>query len=220
MSKQPGAEVLHETIMPGLDANIVRMYKRTEDGTLVFREAWIDAGGSGDADGAQAPEIYFVLNHGTVGHISTSKDAVVGTLEEAEAMLAAFALQCAEDGYAVLERSEQFLVVAQFALKSDRVSERDQHLAKRVKDSLTPHLAWRGSGVLEKVEFTAAPHGLGRLNIYIVAPDPARAVANIKVCVREEKLDFTKLTIAAGPIDEPDALRAKHSATGSTAFSL
>lgn len=227
MSEHPSTEALHETILPGLDANIVRMYKRTEDGTLVFREAWIDAGANdAAADGTDAAaeaapaEIYFVLNHGTVGHISTSKDAVVGTLEEAEAMLAAFAVQCAEDGYAVLARGEQFLVVAQFALKSNRVSERDQHLAKRLKDSLTPHLAWRGSGVLEKMEFTPAPHGLGKLNIYIVAPDAARAVANIKVCVREEKLDFTKLTIAAGPIDDPGALRAKHSPTGTTTFSL
>lgn len=219
MSEQPSNEALQETILPGFDANIVRMYKRNEDGTLVFREAWIDAGAHED-DADAATEIYFVLNHGTVGHISTSKDAVVNTLEEAEAMLAAFAAQCAEDGYAALEREDQSLVVAQFALKSDRITERDQHLAKRLKDSLTPHLAWRGSGILEKIEFTSAPHGLGKLNIYIVAPDPARAVANIKVCVREEKLDFTKLTIAAGPIGDPGALRAKHSSTGSTAFSL
>ncbi len=220
MSKHNSTEVPLETTLAGLDANIIRMYKRDDDGALVFREAWVDAGAHETAADGATPEIYFVLNHGTVGHISTSKDAVVNTLEEAEAMLAAFAVQCAEDGYAELKREEQSLVVAQFALKSDRVSDRDQHLAKRLKDSLTPHLAWRGSGVLEKFEFKPAPHGLGKLNIYIVAPDPARAVANIKVCVREEKLDFTKLTIATGPIDDPSALRAKHSPTGTTVFSL
>ena len=224
-----GTEANNQTILAGLDPNIVRMYKRDKDGALIFREAWVDAGGAGDPDqgdpdhdeaSIQAPEVYFVLNHGTVGHISTSKDAVVNKLEDAEAMLAAFAEQSLQDGYAELTRAEQFLVVAQFALKSDRVSDRDKHLAHRVKDTLTAHLAWRGSGVLEKMEFTAAGHGLGKLNVYIVAPDAARAVANIKVCIREEKLDFTKLSVATGPIDDPSALRAKYSPTGGTAFSL
>lgn len=216
------SELINETILAGLDPNIVRMFKRGDDGALVFREAWVDAGGAEETDetSGPAPEIFFVVNHGTVGHISTSKDAPVDTVEEAEAMLAAFAEQGAEDGYAVLTREEQSLVVAQFALKSDRVSDRDKHLANRVKETLTAHLAWRGSGVLEKIEFKTAGHGLGKLNVHIIAPDAARAVANIKVCIREEKLDFTKLTVATGPIDEPDALRAKHSATGGTAFTL
>ncbi|MHA7176143.1 hypothetical protein ACX80D_05760 [Arthrobacter sp. Sr24] len=230
MSEHNSTEQHTETILAGLDPNIVRMYKKDDAGVLTFREAWVDAGGAGETDGATGNNaggnnaagegVFFVVNHGTVGHLSTSKDAPVATLEEAEAMLAAFAAQCLEDGFAVLERSEQSLVVAQFALKSSLVSERDKHLANRAKDSLTAHLAWRGSGILEKYEFVPAPHGLGKLNIYIVAPDAARAVANIKVCIREEKLDFTKLTVATGPIDDPSALRAKHSATGGTAFSL
>lgn len=226
MSEQNSTEVINETVLAGLDTNIVRMYKTDDEGALIFREAWVDAGGAGDPDAeedgkdAEASLVYFVVNHGTVGHLSKSKDVVVDTVEEAEAMLAAFAEQCGEDGYAVLKREDQSLVVAQFALKSGRVSDRDKHLAQRVKDALTPHLAWRGSGVLEKFEFKAAPHGLGKLNVYIVAPDPARAVANIKVCIREEKLDFTKLSVATGTIDQPETLRAKHSPTGGTAFSL
>lgn len=206
------SEIINQTILEGLDPNIVRMYKKNDDGALVFREAWVDAGGE---DG-----VFFVVNHGTVGHISTSEDMAVESLEEAEGMLAAFAAQCTDDGYAVLARGEQSLVVAQFALKSDRVTDRDKHLAMRVKDALTVHLAWRGSGVLEKLEFTPAPHGLGKLNIHIVVPDAARAVANIKSCIREEKLDFTKLTIAAGPIDDPTALRVKHSPSSGTVFAL
>lgn len=213
-------EQSNETILAGLDPNIVRMYKKNDDGTYVFREAWVDAGGAGGEDAEAPAEIFFVVNHGTVGHISTSKDMEVKTIEEAEGMLTTFAEQCVADGYALLERADQMLVVAQFALKSDRISDRDKHLAHRVKETLTAHLAWRGSGVLEKMEFTAAGHGLGKLNVYIVAPDAPRAVANIKVCIREEKLDFTKLTVATGPIDDVAALRAKHSPTGGTAFSL
>lgn len=212
-------EQSNETILAGLDPNIVRMYKKNDDGAYVFREAWVDAGGA-DGDAEAQGEVFFVVNHGTVGHISTSKDMEVKTLAEAEGMLATFAEQCLADGYALLAREEQTLVVAQFALKSDRITDRDKHLAHRVKETLTAHLAWRGSGVLEKMEFTAAGHGMGKLNVYIVAPDAPRAVANIKVCIREEKLDFTKLTVATGPIDDVTALRAKHSPAGTTAFAL
>ncbi|WP_104111617.1 hypothetical protein [Arthrobacter sp. N199823] len=220
------SEFINETILAGLDPNIVRMFKKDDAGALLFREAWVDAGGGEDNEGAEenevvvAPEIFFVVNHGTVGHVSTSKEVAVASLEEAEGMLAAFSEQSVADGFAPLARDDQFLVVAQFALKNDRVSDRDKHLAFRVKESLTAHLAWRGSGVLEKMEFTAAGHGLGKLNVYIVAPDAARAVANVKVCIREEKLDFTKLTVATGPIGDVAALRAKHSPTGTTHFSL
>ncbi|SEE23720.1 hypothetical protein SAMN04489740_0943 [Arthrobacter alpinus] len=220
MSDNNSSEQSNQTILAGLDPNIVRMYKKDDAGALVFREAWVESFSGEETDGADAPETYFVVNHGTVGHVSTSKEVSVETLEEAEGMLAAFTEQCITDGYAVLAREEQSLVVAQFALKSDRVSDRDKHLANRVKETLTAHLAWRGSGVLEKMEFNPAGHGLGKLNVYIVAPDAARAVANVKVCIREEKLDFTKLTVATGPIDDPSALRAKHSPTGGTAFSL
>ncbi|MHA7305896.1 hypothetical protein ACX80E_11725 [Arthrobacter sp. TMN-49] len=206
------------------DPNIARMYKRDDAGAWTFREAWIDAGmpqeNGGEAVAAESAAVFFVLNHGTVGHQSTSKDAPAASLEEARGMLAAFAEQCAEDGYSVLSREEQFTVVAQFALKSDRITDRDKTLAASAKAALTGHLAWRGSGLVEKVEFTKGPHSTGKLNVYILAPDPARAVANIKVCIREEKLDFTKLSVAVAPADQLSELRAKHSTSGSTAFSL
>ncbi|MHA7270522.1 hypothetical protein [Arthrobacter sp. HLT1-20] len=207
-----------------LDPNIVRMYKKDDAGAWTFREAWIDAGMPQEDDAEAAPaeptEIYFVVNHGAVGHQSTSKDVRAASLDEARGMLEAFAAQCAEDGFAVLGRDEQFTVVAQIALKSDRVTDRDKTLGASAKAALTAHLAWRGSGIVEKIEFTKGPHSTGKLNVYILAPDPARAVANIKVCIREEKLDFTKLTVAVAPADQLDELRAKHSSSGSTAFSL
>lgn len=204
------------------DANIVRMYKTDDGGALVFREAWVDAGdteedGEGDAEGDGT---HFVLNHGTVGHQSTSKDAAVDSAEEAFGMLAAFKGQCLADGYAELSRDEQFAVVAQFALKNARVTDRDKYLEEKAREALTAHLAWRGSGVVEKTEFTAGPHSTGKLNIYILAPDAARAVANIKACIREEKLDFTKLSVGVALANDLGAIKAKHSPNGTTAFTL
>ncbi|NVM97867.1 hypothetical protein [Arthrobacter sp. SDTb3-6] len=196
------------------DPNIVRLYRKDDGGALVFREAWVDEGVTGE-DGA-----WFVLNHGTVGHQSATRESETATAEEAFGMLAAFKEQCLADGYAELGRGEQFLVVAQFALKNDRVTDRDRYLEEKAREALTAHLAWRGSGIVEKTEFTAGPHGTGKLNIHILAPDAARAVANIKVCIREEKLDFTKLSIGTAPANDPGALKARHSPSGGTAFTL
>ncbi|MDD0857619.1 hypothetical protein NHF46_07370 [Arthrobacter alpinus] len=38
------SEFINETILAGLDPNIVRMFKKDDAGALVFREAWVDAG--------------------------------------------------------------------------------------------------------------------------------------------------------------------------------
>lgn len=208
---------------PVADANIVRMYKKGDDGHLVFREAWVDAGVPDEGEDEVAAEdalIYFALNHGTVGHQSTSKEVEVKTVEEAHGMLEAFQAQCIEDGYALLSRDEQFVVVAQFALKTAVVGERDKYLEEKAREAIIAHLAWRGSGVVEKTEFVEGPHKTGKLNIYVLAPDAARAVANIKVCIREEKLDFTKLTVGVAPANDLTAFRAKHSPSGSTVFTL
>ncbi|WP_240629882.1 hypothetical protein [Specibacter cremeus] len=201
------------------DAGIVRVYKTDDGGTLVFREAWVDAG-AGDEGSGNAVPAYFVVNHGTVGHQSTSRERAVASGEEARGLLDAFTAQCAEDGYAALVPAEQWWVVAQYALKSDRVTDRDKYLDHKAREALTAHLAWRGSGTVERTEFTAAAHGTGKLNLFVLAPDPAIAVANILVCLREAKLDFTKLTVAVAPHADPTAFKQKHPKPSKGPFTL
>ena len=53
-----------------------------------------------------------------------------------------------------------------------------------------------------------------KLNIYCLAPDAAKAVAAIKVCLREAKLDFTKLSIGVAPHDDLAAHQGKSTAPG------
>jgi hypothetical protein len=182
----------------------VRMYRRGEDGTLSFREAWYDA-----ADGQ------FVINHGTVGHQSTTRENPGVAPEEAPGLLDAFAGQCAADGFAELAREEQSWVVAQYALKSAGGTERDRYLEDKAKAVLAEHLAWRGLGTVERSEFV--PH---RLNIYVLSPDAAKAVAAVKTCLREAKLDFTKLSIGVAPYADLSAIRQKHPMPAKAPFSL
>ena len=181
-------------------SGIIRVYKRDDEGVLHFREAWID-------------EEYheFVMNHGVVGHQSKTEetDADAGV-----SLMAAFAVQCAEDGYAEIPDEEQSWVVAQYALKTKDGTSRDRYLEEKAKDALISHLAWRGLGVVDRSEFSDA-----KLNIFCLTPDVAKAVNAIKVCIRGEDLDFTKLSIGAAPYGSTE-FKLKHSAKPASSFSL
>ncbi|MEE2522693.1 hypothetical protein V1639_11050 [Pseudarthrobacter sp. J75] len=185
-------------------SGIIRVYKRDEDGVLNFREAWFDE------DYSQ-----FVMNYGVVGHQSKTEETDVAGSEAAESLMAAFAAQCDEDGYAEIPEEEQFWVVAQYALKTREGTDRDRYLEEKAKDALISHLAWRGLGVVDRSAFSDF-----KLNIYCLCPDVNKAVNAIKVCIRGEDLDFTKLSIGAAPYSDPTAMRLKHAPRAGAVFSL
>jgi hypothetical protein len=185
-------------------SGIIRVYKRDEEGVLHFREGWFDE------DYSQ-----FVMNYGVVGHQSKTEETDVADAEAAEGLMDAFAVQCAEDGYAEIPEEEQFWVVAQFALKTKDGTERDRYLEEKAKDAIISHLAWRGLGTVERSEFSDY-----KLNIFCLCPEVNKAVNAIKVCSRGEDLDFTKLSIGAAPYGEPGNFKLKHSAKPANSFSL
>ncbi|WP_026554270.1 hypothetical protein [Arthrobacter sp. 35W] len=198
--------------------SIVRLYKKDDDGALSFREAWIDAPEPEDADGADDIDardadddgVWFVVNHGPVGFQSSTKENKVADVAEAEALLAAFHDQCVTDGFAEVPLAEQSWVVAQFALKNSAAGERDKYLERKASEAITSYFAWRGIGVVDRTEIVAGGHGTGKLNIYTLSPDAAKAVAGIKIAIREAKQDFTKLSIGVAPYDDLSAIKAKH----------
>lgn len=184
--------------------SFLRVYRRRDDGTLEFREAWHDD------DASQ-----FVVNHGTVGHVSTSKatndvDAAAG-----EELLDAFAAQCEADGFEEIPDEAQHRIVAQFALKSQDGTERDRFLERQAVGALTAHLAWRGLGTVEGSRI-----GGGKLSIFTRCVDANKAVTAIKSCLREATSDFTKLSIAAASPESPDSFKLKHAPAGVRSFSL
>ncbi|MEZ2388657.1 hypothetical protein AB6813_03770 [bacterium RCC_150] len=185
-------------------SGILRTYKRDDEAVLHFREAWYD-------DEFKQ----FVINHGIVGHQSRTDETDVEDEDSVDGLMGAFAAQCEEDGYAEIPESEQFWVVAQIALKSKDGTERDRHMEQKAKAALTSELAWRGLGTVERTEL-----GNSRLNIYCLCPDVNKAVNAIKVCIRAEDLDFTKLSIAAAPHGAPEAFKVKHSPKTGAGFTL
>jgi hypothetical protein len=184
--------------------SFLRLYKHDDKGVLQFREAWYDE------DFGQ-----FVVNHGTVGHQSITRETNDVGEDAAAALLEAFAVQCAEDGFAEIAREDQFWVIAQYALKTSTGTERDQYLEDKATRTITEFFAWRGLGVVDRTEF--APR---KLNIFTLAPDAAKAVAGLKTCLREAKLDFTKLSIGVAPYGDPGAVKQKHPLPAKAPFSL
>jgi hypothetical protein len=185
-------------------SGIIRVYKRDDEGVLHFREGWFDE------DYSQ-----FVMNYGVVGHQSRTEETDVADAAAVEGLMDAFAVQCAEDGYAEIPDKEQFWVVAQFALKTKDGTERDRYPEEKAKDAIISHLAWRGLGTVERSEFSDY-----KLNIFCLCPDVNKAVNAIKICCRGADLHFTKLSIGAAPFTEPANFKLKHSAKPASSFSI
>ncbi len=184
--------------------SIIRMYKKTDDGVLEFREAWRD-----EEDGV------FVVNAGAVGHQSSTKEVPAETADAGAELLAEFETRGIEEGYRVVPLEEQYWVVAQFALKTAAGTERDKYLERKATSSITSFFAWRGIGLVDRSEF-----GTGKLNIFTVAPDAAKAVAGIKTCARESDLDVTKLSIGVAPYSHLDEIKGKHGLKKGETFTL
>lgn len=177
---------------------IIRTYRMTEKNELHFREAWYQQFENEDLG-------QFVINHGTVGHQSKTSTVQDVDMDRADELFAGFSEQCEQDGYAVIPEAEQSWVIVQYALKSAEGTERDRYLEHKATDALTAHLAWRGLGTVESSDFTRF-----KLNLRILSPAPKLAVNAIKVCIREAKLDFTKMTIATASYDGLERAKAVH----------
>ena len=72
----------------------------------------------------------------------------------------------------------------------------------------------RGLGVVDRSEFSDS-----KLNIFCLTPDVNKTVNAIKVCIRGEDLDFTKLSIGAAPYGG-EGFKLKHSAKPASSFTL
>ena len=104
-------------------------------------------------------------------------------------------------GKSTLLRCVNLLEIPQ-AVKTAEGTARDKYLQNKATEALAGHLAWRGLGTVESSDF-----GNRKLNIRILSPAPKLAVNAIKVCIREAKLDFTKMVIATAPYDGLDQAR-------------
>lgn len=181
----------------------IRMYRRDDGGVLHFREALYEE-----------DEGQLMLTSGPVGHEGTAKVQQAAP-EAAEGLLHAFVMACEDDGYRELDAADQYWVIAQYALKSRTGTERDRYLEHKATQAISSYFLWRGLGEVDHTEF--APR---KLNIYCRVPDVNKAVAGLKVVLRDPLLDFTKLSIGSAPVAEPSALRRRYPLPSKLPFTL
>ena len=181
----------------------IRMYRRDEAGVLHFREALYD----GD-DGQ------LMLTSGPVGHEGRAKVQDVPQ-DAAEGLLHAFVAASEEDGYVEIDPEDHHWVIVQYALKTSAGTERDRYLEHKATQAISSYFLWRGLGEVDHTEF--APR---KLNIYCLVPDVNKAVARLKVVLRDPQLDFTKLTIASAPVADPSALKQRYPLPAKRPFTL
>ncbi|WP_231713212.1 hypothetical protein [Arthrobacter sp. zg-Y769] len=181
----------------------IRMYKRDDAGVLHFREALYD-----EDDGQ------LMLTSGPVGHEGSAKvqDAAP---DAAEGLLRAFTAASEEDGYEEIDPEEQHWVIVQYALKTATGTERDRYLEHKATQAISSYFLWRGLGEVDHTEFVPR-----RLNIYCLVPDVNKAVAGLKVVLRDPLLDFTKLTIGSAPVADPSALKQRYPLPAKRPFTL
>ena len=121
------------------------MYRRADDGVLQFREAWYD-------------EEYgqFVVNHGTVGHQSTTQETDVASAAAAERLMDGLRGAMHRGRLPEIPEEEQYWVVAQFALKSREGTEPRPLPGGKGQGRARRHFAWRGMGVVDRSESVTA----------------------------------------------------------------
>ena len=106
-------------------------------------------------------------------------------------------------------------MIAQYALKTSTGTERDQYLEYKATRTITEFFAWRGLGVVDRSEF--AP---GKLNIFTLGPDPAKAVAGLKTVPARSEAGLHEAQHRSGALWRSPCRQAKHPLPAKAPFSL
>ncbi|RJE83865.1 hypothetical protein D3P07_23930 [Paenibacillus sp. 1011MAR3C5] len=120
--------------------------------------------------------------------------------------------------------SEKFWLVVQYPLKSAKGSGRDQWLKDKVMEYLEISLADADLGTVDGFDMGKCISDPKKyaLNIFCVVTEEERSIALIKRVLRESRLDYTRIKIAAMPygIEEGTYTLKYASKKGVTDFSL
>jgi predicted DNA-binding WGR domain protein len=164
--------------------SIVRTYRRSEsDGQprLDYREAWF-APGSGEV----------VVHHGRVGTTGTTSAEKVADDAAGEELLASFAAQCTEDGFAELAAEELDRLQVAYRLKGYEPTQVERGLVVRLRGEITNQLAWRGLGevVGERLES-------GQVVFEVTTPHRRKAAAEVPAAAKLAGVQASRVTTSA-----------------------
>lgn len=164
--------------------SIVRTYRRSESEgqpRLDYREAWF-APGSGEV----------VVHHGRVGTTGTTSAEKVADDAAGEELLASFAAQCAEDGFAESSAEQLDRLQVAYRLKGFEPTQVERGLVVKLRGEITNQLAWRGLGevVGERLES-------GQVVFEVATPHRRKAAAEVPAAARLAGVQASRVTTSA-----------------------
>lgn len=161
--------------------SIVRTYRRSEqDGQqrVDYREAWF-APGSGEV----------IVHHGRIGTTGTTTAETVADDAAGDQLLAGFAAQCAEDGFAELTGDEVKTLQVAYRLKGAAPTTVETSLVDRLRGEITNQLAWRGLGEVVGEQLES-----GRVLFEVATAHPRKAAAEIPAAAKFAQVQPSRVT--------------------------
>lgn len=161
--------------------SIVRTYRRSEqDGQqrVDYREAWF-APGSGEV----------IVHHGRLGTTGTTTAEKVADDTAGEELLAGFAAQCAEDGFAKLTDDQVKTLQVSYRLKGAAPTSVETTMIARLRGEITNQLAWRGLGEVVGEQLES-----GRVVFDVATVHPRKAAAEIPAAAKFAQVQPSRVT--------------------------
>jgi hypothetical protein len=181
---------------------MLTLYKKEQDGKLLYAEYWIDEGQ--------------VVEHiGTVGTSgTTSRTDFTGVYRDEDEFKIDFLERFTNQGYEQVSEQEGYMLLVHYPMKSMAGNKRDLWLKDKASETLTSELGWKGLGFVDGHDMgkTANPVAQYALNIYCFVVDEKLGIQTIKRVLRETRLDHTRIKIASRELNSDGEYVLRHSA--------
>lgn len=186
-------------------------YRRDEDGTLRYRDAWTTDEG-------------IVQHTGVVGRTGSRKERRASAAASARQLLDAFAAESAELGYTPLPEDHGWVVLQYWAFTPDLSHPEDARIREDTWDALTDYLGNRGVGECDGFDVGGTPNhpdyarGIV-MNFFCPVVDATAGVAALRGFIRAFRMGSSAI-IGTRPTAEDDYTLAYSPRKSDTTFRL
>ena len=180
-----------------------KLHKRDAKNNLLYAECWT------------SEEKLGIVHTGKVGKDGDSEEFAIGEkFKTSSEFLNHFKNHFKKLGYVEFNEADLTWLVVQFEMKSLKGNKRDHWLKDKVSEYLNEELGWRGIGHIDGFDMgeQIAFKGKYALNIFCEVYDEEKGIAAIKRCLREYRLDYTRIKIASRPYLSDGGFQLKYSA--------
>ena len=185
---------------------MVKLYKEDDKGNLLYMETW------------STESFRAIVHKGKVGREGSDEEIEMNKFDKAikteSDYFKYFTDKYKKEGYLEIPDEKLVWLVVQFPMKSLKGNKRDHWLRDKVTEYLNEELGWRGLGHVDGFDMgkQIADHKKFALNIFCEVVDEAKGIAAIKRCLREYRLDYTRIKIASRPYLSDGGFQLKYSA--------